>query len=43
ELIFGNAQRSQEFMDELDFYLDLRRTPVVFPDIDPLLWWRQHQ
>jgi len=43
ELIFGSAQRSQEFTDELDFYLDLRRTPVAFPDIDPLLWWRQHQ
>ncbi|CAG8808560.1 14502_t:CDS:2, partial [Gigaspora margarita] len=37
ELIFGSTQRPQEFMDELDFYLDLRQTPVAFPDIDPLL------
>ncbi|CAG8780233.1 21635_t:CDS:2 [Gigaspora margarita] len=38
ELIFGSTQRLQEFTDELDFYLDLRWTPVAFPDIDPLLW-----
>ncbi|CAG8665939.1 5191_t:CDS:1, partial [Racocetra fulgida] len=36
-LIFGSAQRSQEFTDELDSYLDLRRTPLAFPDRDPLL------
>ncbi|CAG8837993.1 22062_t:CDS:2, partial [Gigaspora margarita] len=38
ELIFGSAQRLQEIIDKLDFYLDLRRTPVAFPNIDPLLW-----
>ncbi|CAG8630736.1 15688_t:CDS:2 [Cetraspora pellucida] len=37
-LIFGSAQRSQEFTDELDSYLNLRRTPLAIPDRDPLLW-----
>ncbi|CAG8458450.1 10604_t:CDS:2 [Cetraspora pellucida] len=39
ELIFGSAQRSDEFTDELDSYLDLRQTPLAFPKKDPFLWW----
>ncbi|CAG8697545.1 10136_t:CDS:2 [Cetraspora pellucida] len=37
DLIFSNAQRSQEFTDELDFYLDFRQTPLAFSDADSLL------
>ncbi|CAG8624488.1 16591_t:CDS:2 [Dentiscutata heterogama] len=39
KLIFGSAQRSDEFTDKLDSYLDLRQTPLVFSEKDPLLWW----
>ncbi|CAG8619961.1 7551_t:CDS:2 [Cetraspora pellucida] len=39
DLIFSNTQRSQEFTDELDFYLDFRQTPLASSDANPLLWW----
>ncbi|CAG8668358.1 25874_t:CDS:2 [Gigaspora margarita] len=38
DMIFGKSQKAQEFMDELDYYLDLKQTPVVLSDSDPLLW-----
>ncbi|CAG8795067.1 34226_t:CDS:2 [Gigaspora margarita] len=37
-IIFGKSQRSQESMDELDYYLDFRWTPVAPSDSNPLLW-----
>ena len=40
-VIFG-TQRSSS-LDELDYYLDFRRTPVALRNSDPLLWWRQQQ
>ncbi|CAG8642115.1 1114_t:CDS:2 [Ambispora gerdemannii] len=41
-VIFG-TQKSQDSMDELDYYLDYRRTAVALRNSDPLLWWQQQQ
>ncbi|CAG8784672.1 23289_t:CDS:1, partial [Gigaspora rosea] len=40
DMIFGKSQKSQESMDELDYY---RQTPVILSDSDSLLWWKQQQ
>ncbi|CAG8542160.1 6008_t:CDS:2 [Racocetra persica] len=37
DLIFGKSQGSQESIDDLDYYLDIRCTPLASPDSDPLL------
>ena len=41
DVIFG-TQRSSS-LDELDYYLDFRRTPLALRNSDPLLWWQQQQ
>ncbi|CAG8627993.1 5248_t:CDS:2, partial [Cetraspora pellucida] len=49
EMSFANAEtrnntiNEYEFTDELDSYLDLRQTPLAFPEKDHLLWWQQQQ
>ncbi|CAG8757894.1 43965_t:CDS:2, partial [Gigaspora margarita] len=38
DMIFGKFQKSQESMDKLNYYFDLRQTSVVLSDSDSLLW-----